>query len=127
MITRCRICEICSQKSVKIKRHYLRKTNFTCILCRGTHSVYHGPDDGSAGYSYECNTCHDYIKYSMDDLHIYKEEFYFGEWWLSQDYEDNTSYIYHDKHKSIKLPDLIDIGVDPTKLINKIKTYIIFS
>lgn len=126
MISRCRVCETCLKLHIKIGRHYLKKRNFICILCQGTQSIYHKEDSDTAGYSYECNGCHNYIWYSMDHHSPYKEELYFGEWCLVQDYEDNTSYMLHDEFETIRLPILIDIS-DISKLFDKIKTYIIFS
>lgn len=126
MISKCRICEQSKKEWSETSRHFLRKRNFKCVLCQDTKSVYHKPDDHYAGYSYECNNCHNYVWYSMDDKTVFKEELYFGEWDLIQDYEDNTSLICHVRNENIKLPALIDLS-DVSKLYDKIKTYIIFS
>lgn len=126
---KCRLCEISKKIDNRYDGLYCREmsVDFTCLLCNSKNNIlYHAKDDCVSGYSYECNVCHNYIKYFSDNMDHSKDEFCMPNFDVINDFEDKHTYILDNSGaETIKLPFIKFI--DEEHFINRVKSLIIFS
>lgn len=97
-------------------------------MCGETNNVrHHIKDDIFSGETFECNACHNYIKYIDDDAQPYKDEFYHENFMIMNDFQAKQTYVSfpdRSKYDFLEFP-LIEFS-DKDRFINRIKSLIIF-
>lgn len=78
MTIKCRSCQICKDDDSNYNGHCERiSIDFTCLMCGSTNDVlHHDSDEWYSSKTFECNICHNYIKYYDNNMCPEKDEFY---------------------------------------------------
>ncbi|CAB4196906.1 hypothetical protein UFOVP1290_426 [uncultured Caudovirales phage] len=112
-------------------KHVVETINLFCKMCNKNIKRYSNHIDGDyMGASYECMNCHSYVQYLDEPNVSWKEEFYFDDLGilLINDFIDNKSYLCSiDSAEFEPILTLPLIDFDKETILNKIKTYILFS
>jgi hypothetical protein len=132
MTIKCRVCEIAKHDWLAPKGYepYCENLliNFKCRMCEGINNVrHHIQDEVFSGQAIECNICHNYIQYFDDDLMPDKDEFYYEDFRIINDFQDKCTIIsFYNREESnyIELP-LIEFS-EKDHFLKRIKSLIIF-
>lgn len=107
--------------------HEIINSNLYCLLCKSMVDSFNHVGNDQDGQSFECSQCNNYILYFSGKNLLTKDEIYFdNEKCLIRDYEDNTSYFWYSKYKSITIDSLLFFD-NKDELLNKLNKLIMFA
>lgn len=106
------------------KHSIVNVKDFSCRICDSKRFTRHGDDGDYFGYVFECNSCHEYVKYTDKNRVQYKEEFYLENYCIIQ--EDDTMIVDENSGRTICNLPKIEF-TDRDKFLKRIKNLIIFS